>query len=228
MQAHRRQHLGLLFTGKAGGHQRCLRIGGTQAVAVNILVRAGLGHALCQGDHAGLGCGIRGRAQIAATHLAGDGGHVHDASAADLSHVAEAHLTGQKYRRQIHGEDLVPLLQRQILKIVGVHNARVVDQDIHMLLVRNDLLEHAHHLSGVRQIHRVERGVAQLAARLLTGDGVDVHDDSSAAHRHELLGNGLADALRATGNNAGLTMKGNILQQHLSLSSSTRNGQIRL
>ena len=84
-----------------------------------------------------------------------------------------------------------------------------------MLLVRNDLLEHAHHLSGVRQIHRVERGVAQLAARLLTGDGVDVHDAGSAAHR-------LADALRAAGDDTGLALKRNVFQQHLNFSFPNR------
>jgi len=91
-----------------------------------------------------------------------------------------------------------------------------------MLLVRNDLLEHAHHLSGVRQIHRVERGVAQLAARLLAGAGVDVHDDGSAAHRHELAGDGLADALRAAGDDTGLALKRNVFQQHLNFSFPNR------
>jgi len=88
-------------------------------------------------------------------HLAVGRGDVDDAAPVGALHAGQREAGGMEYRRQIERDDRVPALAGEVLDVVGVLDAGVVHEDVHLASRIRDAGEHPFDRVGVHQIGAV-------------------------------------------------------------------------
>jgi len=130
---------------------------------------------------------------------------VHDAPVARLLQVGIHRLGAVEDPRQVHVDDLLPLLGRRILERRVAGNPRIVDQDVDAAEVGEDSLRRRRSLRQIGGVDGVEthlvalrgQGSRERLPRLL----VDVPDGDGRSFGQEFFCGGPANALGAAGNN---------------------------
>ncbi len=138
---------------------------------------------------------------------------VDDPSAALLLHDRHGRLGGVEGRRQIDGDDQVPLVVREILDRGHVLDAGVIDQDVQLAELGLGL---GHHVGDLSRLGHVGAMIEHLDAMLLGHLGAGaldgghlaqaVHDDIDALGG-ERVGQGVADAAGRAGDDGDLPLQ---------------------
>ncbi|MNP37477.1 hypothetical protein D3C76_1309300 [compost metagenome] len=130
-------------------------------------------------------------------------GDIDDAPALLFEHARQGVFAHQEWPRQHHGQQGVPLAQREVLHGRDVQQHGSIHQHIHGAVLRQQLLMKGDDLRLAGDVQRIGAGVGQATRGLFGGRQIDVAQGHEITLGGEGPGNRQADALGGAGDHHG-------------------------